>query len=90
MRITIKNGSKIFNIVENADNIILFKKSKKIIYRNDFTSIKMIKIIKKILLSNQSNLPRYLDSAKLFMPLIIFYLEKWRKFKKKSLKVPIT
>ena len=81
MRITIKNGDKIFNIIENADNIILFKKSKKIIYRNDFTSIKMTKIIKKILISNQSSLPRYFNSTKLFMPLINFYLEKWRKFK---------
>ena len=89
-KVTIKNGSKTFNIVENPDNIVLIKNSKKKIYRNDFTSIKMIKIIRKILLNNNSNLPRYSNSSKLFMPLIIFLLERWNKFKKKSSKVPIT
>ena len=89
-KVTIKNGSKTFNIVENPDNIVLIKNSKKKIYRNDFTSIKMIKIIRKILLNNNSNLPRYSNSSKLFMPLIIFLLERWNKCKKKSSKVPIT
>ena len=83
IKLIIKNASKIFKIIENPDNIVLFRNSKTKIYKNNFTSIKMIKVIRNILLNNKSNLPKYSNSSKLFMPLIIFFIKKWNKQKKK-------
>ena len=88
--IEIKNGDKKFRIQENLKSIDLIYKSKKINYINDFLSIKMQKIIKKILLTGKSNLPTFDISSKIYMPLIEFFLFKWKKFKAKSYKVPIT
>jgi hypothetical protein len=50
----------------------------------------MTNIIKKILLKNKSDLPHYINSAKLYYPLIDFFLKKWKVKFPNSKKVPIT
>ncbi len=60
------------------------------LFKNQPLSVKMTDTIKKILLTNRSKLPNYLNSTKLYLPLIDFFLKKWRIKFPKSLKVPIT
>jgi hypothetical protein len=50
----------------------------------------MKKIVKNILLKESSNLPEYSKSSIIYKPMIKFLLEKWKKYKKNSIKVPIT
>ena len=83
------NGNK-FKIVEKPDGFDLSYKSKKKYFKNELTSIKMKNIIKKILLKESSNLPEYLNSSIIYKPMIKFILEKWQKYKKNSIKAPIT
>lgn len=90
LKILIKNKKKIFYIKEKTDFFELKYKKKTMLFKNQPLSVKMTDTIKKILLSNKSNLPNYLNSAKLYHPLIDFFLEKWRIKFPKSLKVPIT
>jgi|TARA_B110000259_G_scaffold96596_1_gene111687 hypothetical protein len=90
LKIFIKNKKKIFNIREKVNIFELRYNKKTFFFKNDPLSIKMTKTIKKILLTNKSNLPNYLNSTKLYYPLIDFFLEKWRIKFPKSLKVPIT
>lgn len=90
LKITIKNKKKIFYIKEKEDNFELKYNKKTFFFKNNPLSIKMIKIIKKILSTNKSNLPTYLNSTKLYYPLISFFLKKWQIKFPKSTKVPIT
>lgn len=90
IRILIKNEHKIFLIKENLDKIELKYNNKVLIFKNEFTSVKMIKIIKRILLYNKSNLPTYTKSSRLYYPLIEFFLKKWQPNFPNSKKVPIT
>ena len=90
LKIFIKNKKKTFYIKEKADNFELKYNKKIYFFKNDPLSIKMTKIIKKILLTNKSNLPSYLNSTKLYQPLIDFFLKKWQIKFPKSTKVPIT
>jgi len=77
-------------IVEKTDGFDFLYKSKKKFFKNDFTSVKMKKIVKNILLKESSNLPEYSKSSIIYKPMIKFLLEKWKKYKKNSIKVPIT
>jgi len=90
LKIFIKNEKKTFYIKEKADIFELKHNKKTLFFKNDPLSIKMTNIIKKILLKNKSNLPNYLNSTKLYYPLIDFFLKKWRIKFPKSTKVPIT
>ena len=90
LKIMIKNENKTFYIREKADIFELKYNKKSIFFKNDPLSIKMTNIIKKILLKNKSNLPNYINSAKLYYPLIDFFLKKWKNKSPKSIKVPIT
>ena len=72
------------------DNFELKFNKKSLYFKNDPLSIKMTNIIKKILLKSKSNLPKYTNSAKLYYPLIDFFLKKWKNKSPKSTKVPIT
>lgn len=90
LKIIIKNKKKSFYIKEKEDNFELKYNKKIYFFKNDPLSIKMTKIIKKILLTNKSNLPSYLNSTKLYYPLIDFFLKKWQIKFPKSTRVPIT
>ena len=90
LKIFIKNKKKTFYIKEKVDNYELNYNKKIYFFKNDPISIKMTKIIKKILLTNKSNLPSYLNSTRLYHPLISFFLKKWQIKFPKSTKVPIT
>ena len=90
LKIVIKNKNKTFYIKEKVDNFELKFNKKSLYFKNDPLSIKMTNIIKKILLKSKSNLPNYTNSAKLYHPLIEFFLEKWKNKSPKSTKVPIT
>ena len=90
LKIFIKNKKKVFYIKEKADIFELKYNKKTFFFKNDPLSIKMTKTIKKILLTNKSNLPSYLNSTKLYHPLINFFLKKWQIKFPKSTKVPIT
>ncbi len=90
LKIFIKNKKNIFYIREKINIFELRHNNKTFFFKNDPLSIKMTKTIKKILLTNKSNLPNYLNSTKLYHPLIQFFLEKWRIKYPKSIKVPIT
>jgi hypothetical protein len=90
LKIIIKNKKKSFYIKEKEDNYELKYNKQIYFFKNDPLSIKMVKIIKKILLTNKSNLPSYLNSTKLYYPLICFFLKKWQIKFPKSTKVPIT
>lgn len=90
LEILIKNKDNTFYIKEKSD-LFELKYNKKVVYfKNNPTSIKMTKIIKKILLKGKSDLPNYLIVTKLYHPLIDFFLKKWVTFFPKSRKVPIT
>ena len=90
LKISIKNEKKFFNIKEKIDIFELKFKEKKSYFKNEPLSVKMTSVIKKILLKNKSNLPNYLISAKLYYPLINFFLKKWKTHNPKAIKVPIT
>jgi len=90
LKILIKNEKKTFFIKEKMNIFELKYNKKTFFFKNDPLSIKMTNIIKKMLLKNKSNLPKYVNSAKLYYPLIDFFLKKWRIYFPKSTKVPIT
>ena len=90
LNIFIKNGNKKFYIKEKEDIFQLRHSKKTSIYLNEPTSVKMTNIIKKILLNNKSELPKYLKSTKLYYPLISYFLKKWQIHLPNSKKVPIT
>jgi hypothetical protein len=90
INVWIINGRNKFRIVEKTDGFDFLYKSKKKFFKNDFTSVKMKKIVKNILLKESSNLPEYSKSSIIYKPMIKFLLEKWKKYKKNSIKVPIT
>ena len=90
LKIFIKNKNKTFYIKEKAEVFELKYGSRSLLFKNQLLSIKMTKVIKKILLNNKSNLPNYLNTSKLYYPLIDFFLKKWRTNFPKSIKVPIT
>lgn len=90
LTITIFNNSKKLIVDENSNLMCLEYNKKKKYYNNSFTSIKMTKIISKILKNGSSTLPSYHNSSKLFEPLIIFLLQKWKKKNKFAKFVPIT
>jgi len=89
-KIIIKNGKKTFDIRVKASIFELKHNKKSLFFKNEPLSIKMTKVIKKILLKNKSNLPNYQNSTKLYFPLIDFFLKKWQIKFPKSTKVPIT
>ena len=74
-------------IIKGANGIL---NGKVLRFKNEPVSVKMICIIKKIILENKSNLPNYYNSAKLYYPLINFFLKKWKTYNPKAIKVPIT
>lgn len=90
INVKVINGRNKFKIVEKTKGFDFFYKSKKKFIKNDFLSVKMKKIIIKILLKESSNLPEYSKSSVIYKPMIKFLLEKWKKYKKNSTKVPIT
>jgi hypothetical protein len=90
LKILIKNEKNFFYIKEKTDIFELKFKEKKFYFKNEPLSVKMISIIKKIILENKSNLPNYLNSTKLYYPLINFFLKKWKTYNPKATKVPIT
>lgn len=90
LKIFIKNEKKTFYLKENMNSFELRYNKQTLFFKNDPLSVKMTSIIKKILLKNKSNLPNYYNSAKLYYPLINFFLEKWKTYSPKSTKVPIT
>ena len=90
LKILIKNENKIFFIKEKLNKIELKHNNKILHFRNEFTSMKMVKILKTILLQNKSNLPTYINSSRLYGPLIEFFLKKWQTDFPNSKKVPIT
>lgn len=90
LNIFIKNGNKKFYIKEKEDIFQLRHSKKTSIYSNEPTSVKMTYIIKKILLNKKSELPKYLNSTKLYYPLISYFLKKWQIHLPNSKKVPIT
>lgn len=90
LKITIRNNNKTFFIKEKEDIFEIKNNKKKLFFKNDPLSIKMTNIIKKILLKNKSDLPYYINSAKLYYPLIDFFLKKWKVKFPNSKKVPIT
>lgn len=58
-------------------------------FKNELTSIKMKKKIKKILLKEKSNLPKFSNSSIIYMPMKKFFLEKWKTYEKNSTKTHI-
>ena len=90
LKVFIKNEKKTFHIKEKSEIFELKHRRKTLLFKNDPLSIKMTNIIKKILLKNKSDLPNYLDSSKLYYPLIDFFLKKWQINFPKSIKVSIT
>jgi len=90
LKIIIKNKKKIFSIKEKPDIFELKYNNKILTFKNNPTSIKMTNIIKRILLKNKSNLPSYINSSKLYYPLIEYFLKKWRIRYPKSIKAQIT
>ena len=90
LKISIKNEKKTFYIKENMNSFELRYNKQTLFFKNAPLSVKMTNIIKKILLKNKSNLPNYHNSAKLYFPLINFFLKKWKTYNPKSTKVPIT
>lgn len=90
INIIIKYEDKIFLIKEKLNKIELKYNNDIIFFKNEFTSVKMIGIIKRILLYKKSNLPTYIKSSKLYHPLIKFFLKKWQSKFPDSRKVPIT
>ncbi|MDB3959277.1 Gfo/Idh/MocA family oxidoreductase [Candidatus Pelagibacter sp.] len=90
LNVNIKNNKNFFRIIEKPDGFDLFYQSKKKYFKNELTSIKMKKIIKKILLKERSNLPKFSNSSIIYMPMVKFFLEKWKTYKKNSTKAPIT
>ena len=90
LTIIIFNNSKKLIVDENSNLMCLKYNKKNKYYNNSFTSIKMTKIISKILKNGSSTLPSYHNSSKLFEPLIIFLLQKWKKKNKFAKFVPIT
>ena len=89
-RIFIKNRKTKFFIKVQENNLELNYNNKNLFFKNELLSIKMTRVIKKILLKNESKLPTYQNSSKLYFPLINFFLKKWQTKFPKSRKVPIT
>ena len=90
LKITIFNNSKKLIVDENSNLMSLKYNKKNKYYNNSFTSVKMTKIISKILKNGSCTLPSYHNSSKLYEPLIIFLLQKWKEKNKFAKFVPIT
>jgi hypothetical protein len=90
LKIYIKNEKNFFHIKEKIDIFELKFKEKKSYFKNEPLSVKMKNIIENILLKKKSTLPNYSNSAKLYYPLINFFLKKWKTHNPKATKVPIT
>ena len=90
LNLSVSNDKNNFLINEDLYYFRIKSKKKKLIFKNEFTSIKMTNIVRKILLTNKSTLPNYKDSSRLYFPLINFFLNKWKKTNLNSKKVPIT
>ena len=90
VNLSVLNGKNNFSIDEKFNYFKIKSKKRELIFKNQFTSIKMTNIVKNILLANKSTLPHYKDSSRLYLPLINFFLNKWKKTNLNSKKVPIT
>jgi hypothetical protein len=90
LSITIQNNYKKFYITEKKNLLYLKHNSKTKCYKNLLLSIKMTNIIYKILEKGKSYLPRIDKSSRLYKPLIIFFLKKWKEKRATSEIVPIT
>ena len=90
LKVLIKNEKKTFYIKEKSKVFELKHGKRTLLFKNNPLSTKMTNIIKKILLKNKSDLPNYLESSKLYYPLIDFFLRKWQINFPKSIKVLIT
>ena len=90
VNLTVLNDKNNFSIDEKLNYFHIKSKKKELVFKNEFTSFKMINIVKNILLTNKSTLPHYKDSSRLYLPLINFFLNKWQQTNLNSKKVPIT